>query len=600
MNPNRQPASVYEEQLAHFQSVCYGLRQKSKRYGWIRLLSILVPFILAYAFLPHQLSWFLACMLILIILFLYVVSVDTNNGQLIQHYERLIAINEEELKILNHSYTDRDDGKEWEPALHAYAADMDLFGKFSLYQYINRCESQQGQSLLADHLLEPLPFEHIKEYQEAIRELEPQLEWRQQLQSFARSAKFSLSTEERIKGWLQQEDKTINTRFWKPVSYIYPFIPLGAVIFYSWELISLPVFLLVMFLCYSFGTQYSKRVNAIHGNVSRIEPEIYSLQQQILHLEKQPFKSALLQQMQKLIQGTHQKASAELLALKKILYRFDFRLNMLMGPLMNIFLLWDIRQMISMQSWKNQNKKLLRTWIEGMAAMEVLNSLAVLAFNHPQYCFPNFSGADFFFEAKGLGHPLIPSFRRIDNDCSISGTGQIMLITGSNMAGKSTFLRSVGVNTVLAMMGAPVCASSLTLSPTRLISSMRIADNLAENTSTFYAELKKLQMIIGKVNRHEKIFILLDEILRGTNSLDRHTGSAAFLKQLVQEKAVAIVATHDIELSSLAEEYPAAIHNYHFDVQVSGEELYFDYKLKTGICRSMNASILMKKIGIRV
>jgi DNA mismatch repair ATPase MutS len=168
------------------------------------------------------------------------------------------------------------------------------------------------------------------------------------------------------------------------------------------------------------------------------------------------------------------------------------------------------------------------------------------------------------------------------------------------MAGKSTFLRSAGINVVLAMMGSPVCAAELTVSNMKVISSMRVSDNLEENTSTFYAELKKLKHIIDAVKKHEKVFLLLDEILRGTNSADRHTGSKAFIKQLVKEKAFALVATHDLELTKLADEFPADIHNYHFDVQVKGDELYFDYFLKEGICTSMNASLLMKKIGIEL
>jgi DNA mismatch repair ATPase MutS len=175
-----------------------------------------------------------------------------------------------------------------------------------------------------------------------------------------------------------------------------------------------------------------------------------------------------------------------------------------------------------------------------------------------------------------------------------------MLVTGSNMAGKSTYLRSIGINTVLAMAGAPVCAAYFCLSPVQLISSMRISDNLEESTSTFYAELKKLKTVIDKVNNNEKVFILLDEILRGTNSLDRHTGSAALVKQLIKHKAAAVIATHDVELAKIKEQFPAAILNHHFDVQVSHDELYFDYRLKEGICNSLNASILMKKIGIEL
>jgi DNA mismatch repair ATPase MutS len=206
----------------------------------------------------------------------------------------------------------------------------------------------------------------------------------------------------------------------------------------------------------------------------------------------------------------------------------------------------------------------------------------------------------FVFESEDLGHPLIPYAERVNNNFSVEKNTLISLVTGSNMAGKSTFLRSIGVNIVLAQMGAPVCARTFTVSPVRLMTSMRISDNLAENTSTFYAELKKLKTIIEAVNNHEKVFVLLDEILRGTNSHDRHIGSDALIKQLIRHDAYAVIATHDLVLAELQKQYPQTIENYHFDVQVKGEELFFDYKLKEGVCHSLNASLLMKKIGIEL
>lgn len=223
-----------------------------------------------------------------------------------------------------------------------------------------------------------------------------------------------------------------------------------------------------------------------------------------------------------------------------------------------------------------------------------------MAFNHPGWCFPEISEDFFTLSAVSLGHPLLKDTGRVPNDAVLEGTGKVMLVTGSNMAGKSTFLRTVGVNIVLAMAGSVVCAEKMTVSPTKIITSMRIADNMEENISTFYAELKKLEMILQQVRAHEKVFLLLDEILRGTNSHDRHAGSGAVIRQFLREDAVAILATHDLELTDMAKEFPGQVLNYHFDVQVRDEELYFDYKLKDGICTSMNASLLMRKIGIDV
>ncbi|PWU03750.1 MAG: hypothetical protein C5B52_02805 [Bacteroidetes bacterium] len=592
--------SKYEEQLGKYRSALYDLRQKHKLFGWLRLGSILIPFLLAYAFLPSQLPFFIIGFVIMIAIFLFLVSKDADNDEKIKYFETLIFINEEEIRILTDRFTHREDGKKWEPENHAYASDLDIFGKYSIYQYLNRSESEQGKGLLAKQLLIPLPFESISKYQEAVKELKPLLEWRQDFQCFGKLAGFSFNTEKRITNWINSDKKDIPEKFWKIPIVFYPIIPITTVVLYATGIIPLFLFLLFIYAFFSFSGMYTKMVNETHNNVSKITKEIDGLQQQMLLFENEKFLSGLLNTMQKNMQGKTGKASTEFKSLKTILNRFDLRLNMVVSPILNIFILWDIRQMLALQSWKHRNRELVKKWIDTIAQLECLNSTAIFSFNHPNFIFPVVTANYFDFETQNLGHPLIDAGKRVSNDCRITGIGQIMLVTGSNMAGKSTFLRSVGVNAVLAYMGAPVCADSMKISYAPIVSSMRIADNLAENTSTFYAELKKLKNIIDKVNSGEKIFILLDEILRGTNSLDRHSGSVAFIRQLIQENAVAIVATHDVELAAMQNDFPGAIHNYHFDVQVSGEELYFDYKLKTGVCRSMNASILMKKIGIRI
>jgi DNA mismatch repair ATPase MutS len=253
-----------------------------------------------------------------------------------------------------------------------------------------------------------------------------------------------------------------------------------------------------------------------------------------------------------------------------------------------------------LENWKKENKQHIGDWFNALAEIEALSSLGNLSFNRPHWAFPAISAGQGTFIGDSIGHPLIPVDKLVTNSFTTEESGGLNLVTGSNMAGKSTFLRSVGVNIILAMIGAPVCAKSLIISNMKVISSMRVNDNLEENTSTFYAELKKLKEVIEAVYQNEKVFLLLDEILRGTNSADRHTGSIALIKQLIHHNAVGLIATHDLELAKLADEFPGKLHNYHFDVQVAGDELYFDYKLKRGVCTSMNASLLMKKIGIEL
>jgi DNA mismatch repair ATPase MutS len=283
------------------------------------------------------------------------------------------------------------------------------------------------------------------------------------------------------------------------------------------------------------------------------------------------------------------------------LKRFDLRLNPLVFFPVNILFLWDLQTVFQLESWKNQFGTRVAGWFTALGETEAINSLAILHYNHIDWSFPELDTENKgMLTVKDLGHPLIPASVCVHNDFSSDGPGQITLITGSNMAGKSTFLRSVGVNMVLAMMGSPVCAPMMKLSPQRVVSSMRVTDNLEESTSTFYAELKRLKLIIEYCNRHENVFLLLDEILRGTNSIDRHTGSVALLRQLLKQDASGILATHDLELTQLASEFPGHMHNFHFDVAVKKDELYFDYSLKEGVCQSMNATILMKKIGIEL
>lgn len=600
MNHHSQPETWYQQQLQEAQTQLATHLAKRKRLGWIRLACILIPVILAYVFLPAQIIAAAISIIAGIACFLTVVSMDMNNDEKINHLQRHTHILHTELGCLHNQFSHLDTGRHYEPAVHPYANDMDLFGTWSLFQYINRCESEQGKQLIASHLLNPLPAAKIPLYQQAVTELSNNPGWRLLLQNHAQTAAVTTATQNRVQQWLQLPGNKFDKPYWKIVLTLYPIIPLSLAAICLAGVISATQLISYLFLLIIITSMLIRNISEIHGYVSRIAPEISALQLQLGHIESQSWQAPALQQVQQHIQSSKYKASKELLILKKILKRFDYRLNVMVIPILNAFLMWDIRQAVALQQWKQRNHESVNNWFQTIAQIEVYSSLASLHFNHPQWTMPAISAQHFTLEATDLGHPLIPDAKRVNNSCTIGGTGQIMLITGSNMAGKSTFLRSLGVNTVLAMMGAPVCATHFVISPVHLVTSMRIADNLAENTSTFYAELKKLKQIIEQVNNHEQIFILLDEILRGTNSLDRHAGSKALIQQMIQEKAIAVVATHDVELADLAKQYQQAVHNYHFDVQVEGEELYFDYKLKRGVCHSMNASILMKKIGINI
>ena len=591
---------TYRQQLENHKALLNQLQQKRTRLGWLRLAIFLLTIILAYnIFVTYGVAGLIPTVTGIGIL-LYLVSVDVANNTRIRNTKTLIQINEEELLSLEHQAHFREDGAAFAPHEHAYANDLDIFGKASIYQWLSRCYTEQGQALLAGNLLHPLPVEQIQMRQAAIKELTAQIEWRQQWQAFAMQTTITTATERRIKHWLQEEEEHFSGTGWKTFIASYSFFTLASAVAAILGFISGSVFSLLFILYFGFALLLSRKAMGPYAHLNGIVKEAATLQALVNWLEGLNIKAVHLQTLQSQMKSNGGSAGKELSELKAILDRFDLRNNIVGLLFFNSFLLWDVRQMIALNRWRRQNKALVPKWFAALAETEVLHSLCTLHFNNPEWCFPSFSPEHFSLAGEGIGHPLLPQHQRVNNDFEITGTAQIGLITGSNMAGKSTFLRSLGVNVVLAQIGAPVCATRFLLSPVQLLSSMRIADNLAENTSTFYAELKKLRTIIEHVKRHEKVFILLDEILRGTNSYDRHTGAAALLKQLIKEAAVAVIATHDVELAVLEEAYPASVHNYHFDVQVEGEELYFDYKLKEGVCHSLNASILMKKIGIEL
>lgn len=594
------PIEVYQQRKAQFASELQVLQQKHNRLGWLRLALILVTAIAGYQSFVLAGAWALLVVGVGIALFLWLVSVDADNNRKIAFGKQLVHINEEELRILAGDFAHRPDGLAYLPSVHAYAGDLDLFGKQSLFQLVNRCSGEQGLNLLAANLLAPLPAADALLRQQAASELAQQVEWRQQLQAFAALNPVSVATEKKLAAWLQQPAPSMNERLWAIVVPVYSLFACGIAIAAILDLISGSLFsaFFVGFIIFAFSV--GRRATPVSAQLSGVVSQLETMEQVLTAVEDPRFQSPLLQQLQARLQAGEAKASAQIKSLKEILNRFDLRLNVFVFLFVNSFLLWDIRQLLALRRWRKANEHQAANWFETIAQFEVLASLATLRFNQPGWAQPTFVPGYFHWQATHLGHPLLKSEQRVCSDFSLVGQDKMALITGSNMAGKSTFLRSLGVNTVLAQMGAVVCAQSLSLSPVVLMSSMRIADNLAENTSTFYAELKKLKSIIDAVKEGQPLFILLDEILRGTNSLDRHTGSKALMAQLLQAQVVAVLATHDVELAKLESQYPGRLYNYHFDVQVAGQELYFDYLLKNGVCTNLNASVLMQKIGIEL
>ena len=594
------PLEIYQQQIANHNTGLEKLKKRSVLFGWLRFLNLALAFVSLWWIWTNDLFILLPLPAFFIGLFLFILAKHLNNNDAIENLRRLIQISETEIEVLNHHFTHLPNGEEFKPENHEYSNDLDIFGRASLYQYINRCTSEQGKKLFANWFLTPSSLKTIVERQEAVKELAQQVEWRQQLQSYGIAHSITLATEDKIESWIDEPSRFINKAHWKLLRFVLPAISFTFLALHLANILPSNAFypLIILMLAISLGI--SKLVMPEYGKLNKIAPQLETLSDSVEWIEKAIFKSGLLVRLKNKYVDRSIRSSHTIKNLKTILDRTDIRLNPLVFIPLSTFVFWDLQQILILETWKKENKQHIDDWFHSLAEIESLSSLGNLSFNKPAWTFPVISDQHGILIADFLGHPLIPKENLVKNSFSTKESGGLNLITGSNMAGKSTFLRSVGVNIVLAMMGSRVCATSFTVSNMKVISSMRISDNLEENTSTFYAELKKLKEVIEAVYRNEKVFLLLDEILRGTNSADRHTGSKALIKQLIQHDAVGLIATHDLELAKLAEEFPAKLHNYHFDVQVAGDELYFDYKLKRGICNSMNASLLMKKIGIEL
>ena len=576
------------------------LQQKKSVFGLLRFGSIAAIIAACYYLWSWGLIYVFPASAALLAIFIILIYKDLANRSALKHIGHLISITQHELKALEGEYFQFADGSQFLPKEHGYAVDLDIYGHASLYQFLNRTTSDMGAATLASWLSEPVPASLIMERQEAVKELKEKFHWRQDIRAIGIETNIRQTTFDKLKAWMHEPTVFLQFIHWKWLRVLLPVIIVVIVATAIVGFIPMKI-MYAMLLLYAFIAYFVyKAVSPMHEKLSRIVDEMNTLSESIRLIEKETFIASLNIRLQQQFVKEQSAASVKIRRIKKILNRLDIRYNIMLSAPLNILFLWDLQQALDLEKWKKAHAADVENWFLTLGVFEALNSFATIHFNNPGWCFPALHNQYFYIDANELGHPLIPVIKRVNNQVQLDKSGTIMLVTGSNMAGKSTYLRSVGVNTVLAMAGAPVCAASFTVSPVQLISSMRISDNLEESTSTFYAELKKLKAIIDKVNAGEKVFILLDEILRGTNSFDRHTGSVALIKQLIQHKATAIIATHDLALAEIIKTFPDHIRNYHFDVQINNEELYFDYKLKSGVCTNLNASLLMKKIGIEL
>ena len=537
-----------------------------------------------------------------LISFLFLTWWDNHLKKKIERFNRMIQICTNEINAINGDYTPFDPGQEYIDPDHSYSYDLDLFGISSLFQSINRSVTIFGKNRLAVYLKDAFHFKNqLVQRQEAILELSEQQDIRHKMQLVFYGELTSEKDRRELTDWLESENKLLDNKIVNSVRYVLPILTNSLIVLsvMGFVTVQIPVlmFILQLFIIALVGRKTIKIHSLLTSKVKTI-----SKYAQFLHLiEVSKFKSQYINDLKRKLSNEEGVPPSKIIRdLYLLLNRMDSNLNILVSLLLNGLFLFNLQLLVAVEKWKSRYSKVIPLWFETIGEIDAMASLANFSANNPDFIFPVATENEYIFEATDLGHPLIPNSECVTNDISISGWNQYCIITGANMSGKSTFLRTVGINYILAMLGAPVFATRFVFTPVILQSSIRTSDSLAKKESFFYAELKRLQAIISKLESGQRTFILLDEILKGTNSKDKQVGSLALLEQLIKYESVGLIATHDLILGDLIREYPENIHNLCFEIQIVENEMSIDYKLQKGVCQNLNATFLMKKMGILV
>ena len=592
----------YQQLFDKFSVLSVEYSKKNTRLSLIRLGWFIVWIILIYFSTFYSIS--IVVLAIILGLLVFVALVVWHNKILKKKnaFEIKRDINQFELKALEHDYSHFEDGEEFIDESHKYTHDLDIFGPFSLFQFLNRSFSPQGKQALARRLQNGFKEKQvIQTQQQAVEELSQKSDW---LQDFRALGIHAVSSQKKkgapiseLSNWGRRKSifSAFGFKILVPLVSLLSFLMLYLLITGD---LNFNYFILYMLLPLGLSGYFAKMINTTHIELGKQSDALQQWKSVFDIVEKEKLQSVNLQKLQTDLKEGKDFASVAIKKLYKISQAFDTRLNLFGWFILNYLSLWDIMQSIRLENWRKKYGKDVEKWFGVLFELEALVSLATFKYNHPQSIFPEILDGAFNYHAEDASHPLIPQEQAVPNDINFPSLGSFNIVTGANMAGKSTYLRTVGINVILSMAGSSVLARELKIKPIQMFTSIRTKDNLARNESYFYAELLRLQSIIEELQKGEPLFIILDEILKGTNSKDKEMGSKALVAQLIGLRAVGLIATHDLQLGSLIDSFPNNVQNLCFEVDIKNDALSFDYKLRKGISQNLNATFLMKKMGI--
>lgn len=592
------PENHYTERLSLTAGQLQQVKKQIFRISMLRL-ALFIAGIAGLYFFFNQTTLLIICICLTFLPLFILVKIHNRFFIRKEWLETQARIIQEELQALSGDYSSFEDGKEYINPEHPYSFDLDIFGRRSLFQSINRTCTFFGKNRLAKWLQNHLHEKtSIEKRQEMIREISEHTLFREQFRVAGLVHHGQSSDGEKIQAWSQSPAQYLHAGWVKAFIWGVPVInslllitSLAGWTSFSWLGLSFGIFLVL-----SFGI--IKRATYIQETYGKQLKSLNGYARLIVLAKAEEWKSAGMQELMERFNLNGQSPVQALQQLSQELDRLDLRNNQFLYVLLEGSIFFQLQEIVRIERWKVRYGQHISEWLETVGELDALCSLGTFAYNHPQYTYPELTEKPFCFLATQMGHPLMPASQCVKNDATIPSRPFFLIITGANMAGKSTYLRTIGVNYLLACIGAPVCCERLKLYPNQLITSLRTSDSLSDNESYFFAELKRLKRIIDLLNQGQQLFIILDEILKGTNSMDKQKGSFDLIRQFMQLKANGIIATHDLLLGSLIKQFPEEIRNYCFEADIKENELTFSYKLREGVAQNMNACFLMKKMGI--
>ena len=585
----------------HF-NILQNLKRRIHQTGTLRLLIIISMLLTLWLCRDSEIPTMIATAAAFLLSFLIVGIYHTKLDSKRIYEEGIIDLCENELKAINYDFSAFDGGAEQTDAQHSFSLDLDLFGENSLFQSTNRTVTQMGREKLINRLQQPLDNKNeILEYQKGVREISVMHNFRH---DFYVTGKGAFKEKKDIKQLFSAENGTKRSLsdniLFKIMIWLVPAIWIALITGCLLDLISTSFIGIYFVISIILANTTTKQIQKLYASANKMENVLKTFSELMKQIEKEKFSSVILQTYKQMLSGKSTNEYSASLAIKKLsrnIGALDQRYST-MGVILNLLYMRDTRQAMNLEQWEKDYAHKLKDWFDALGTFDMFSSFGTFAFNHPDYIYPTIADSYFEMQGKALGHPLIHRDKCVCNDIDIPESKYFLIITGANMAGKSTYLRTIGVNFLLSCIGLPVYAESLTVFPAHLVTSLRTADSLISNESYFFAELKRLKMIIDRLDTGEKLFIILDEILKGTNSIDKQKGSIALIKQLVNKGTCGIIATHDLLLGALSETFPDNVRNQRFEADITNNELSFTYQIRDGVAQNMNATFLMKKMGI--